>query len=847
VCGLPAKPQAVFCPYIKSLQVTPYARAGDRISYGVEAQISAVHYFLQNGSAQLVVSDYPVKGAGGEVSAALTITNVIAPQTVTVRMPAADMSRRAIRVELRDVRTGGAFQSEWLEGDDVKALESLTVYPDRSHYSSEAKAIIACVVNVPAADYAKLQLVARMADGRGIATAQLKGYETPLSVPVNILTAGVNIITVELVAKVPEKKAAARLQQWRDAFHRIRRAFAIGSGATNGDVIAAQQVMLIRPALVPAVEWKTDRQNGVLLRNGKPFFPFGLVCSSGLDSELYREAVLREIAEAGFNTVSQFDFSGSPERTRGLLALAERYGLAVMDNLDAYHASNAPSLLALRAKVLDMPMDKNGRQAAFDAAYRSNNLPYIVTGISAGKTNSALMGYFTLDEPSSGDSVDIYRWGRDLYRQTQTADGAHPTFINFSSHIPAGDEWVDWCDVLMTDPYWWPAGEANRGTPNYVSKITWLTAERAQSIHKPVMIIPLAETWGCNPKRGVSPREQYCQTYLALIHGAKGLLYNRYPIHHQSLFLALSELAHQVQQLAPALLAPPVACTVTYSPPAGNPAQGSFPDVQVRLCRWPSGEYLLLAANSRNYPVEAGCYVSGLDNHAGVREWFGSNEHAVKDQLFSDTLPPYATRAYRLKLAATNPATPVEMKVALSAHPDQAIIEEPAIMQTGRTGKKNILPNPGFEQATLPGMPDYFWPFDTMAPTSRWGMTNYPFALDTVNPYEGKVSLRISAAAGRQIFQFNLAPKAERPEPFVFSAYMRGDSKDARIDMFTIGWGWKPQPICLTTNWQRYVITGNMPSGLSYYDGVRFSADKGTVWIDAMQLEKGTEPTVYEP
>jgi len=814
VRGLPAKPQAAFCPRFESLQVTPYERAGGRINYGVKAVISDP--FRQTGSAKLVVSDYPVKGGGGEVSTALTITNIV-PQTVTVSMPAADMSRRTIRVELRDVRTGGALQSEWLEGDDVKALETLSVYPDRSHYSSETQAVIACIANVPAADYAALQLVARTAEGHPLGSRPLAGQETALAIPVSALAPGMNAIIVELAQ-------------------------------TNGVVLAAQLVSLIRKEAVPSVEWKTDRQNGVLLRNGQPFFPFGLICVVGFDSVTNREPVIREIAEAGFNAICQFDFSGTPEQTRSLLALAERYGLAWIDNLDAYHAPKAPSLLNLRGKVLHMPLAKAARQAVFDEGYRSN-LPYIVEGINAGKTNPALTGYFTLDEPSSGDSVDMYRWGRDLYRQTQTADGTHPTFLNFSSYIPPGDEWIDWCDVLMTDPYWWPAGKAHRGTPNYVSKITWLTVERGRQIRKPVMIIPMAETWGSNPKRQITPEEQYCQTYLALIHGAKGIFYFCYPLYHQVVFQALSELAGQIKQLMPALLAPPVNASITYSPEAGDPAQGSFPDVQVRLCREPKGDYLLLAANSRGYPVEATYRITGLKNRGAVRQMFASAKCPVSDGSFKELLPPYATRVYQLESLATGPATPIPVTVTLAGHPEQAIVEEPAIMYEGRTGRKNILPNPGFEQATLPGKPDYVWPFRLASPTLRWGMTNYPMALDTVNPYEGKVSLRISTAGSRQGVHLKLAPKVERPEPYVFSAYMRGDSNDARVDMPTVGWGWTSPRICLTTNWQRYVISGNMPPGLgdNHNNGVRFFAVKGTVWIDAMQLEKGTEATKYEP
>jgi hypothetical protein len=396
----------------------------------------------------------------------------------------------------------------------------------------------------------------------------------------------------------------------------------------------------------------------------------------------------------------------------------------------------------------------------------------------------------------------------------------------------------------MTDPYWWPAGKAHRGSPNYVSKITRRTVDRGRQIHKPVMIIPMAETWGSNPKRQITAEEQRCQTYLALIHGAKGLLYFRYPLYHQSVFLALSDLAREVEQMAPALLTSPG--TVEYSPPAGDPVRGDFPDVQARLCRFPGGDLLLLAANGRAYAVDASYRVAGLNDGSEAHRLFEDASWPVRGGTFSDTLPPYATRAYRMDASAVDAAAPA-VTVTLVGHPDEAVAEERALYYTGRTGRKNIMTNPGFEQATVPGKPDYVWPFQGMPPTSRWGMASYPMALDPVNPYEGTVSFRLSAAGGRQGFHLKLAPALEKPEPFVFSIYLRGDSPKARAGLYTVGWGWEPETIGLTTNWQRHVISGTIPPGLGYNHGVRLFATRGTVWADAMQLEKGTEATEYEP
>ena len=91
----------------------------------------------------------------------------------------------------------------------------------------------------------------------------------------------------------------------------------------------------------------------------------------------------------------------------------------------------------------------------------------------------------------------------------------------------------------------------------------------------------------------------------------------------------------------------------------------------------------------------------------------------------------------------------------------------------------------------------------------------------------------------------SLVPAVEKTTSFVFSAWVRGDGSPSNVVEFT-GPGTKYQPTTLTKEWQRIhqVITitpHDKPANPLY----GFHTD-GTVWIDAMQFEKGTEPTDYE-
>ena len=82
---------------------------------------------------------------------------------------------------------------------------------------------------------------------------------------------------------------------------------------------------------------------------------------------------------------------------------------------------------------------------------------------------------------------------------------------------------------LGTDPYWIPGASGYRGNVNYVSKITYLTKKRADQRRQVTWSVPMAEYWSGIRKRAIMPKEQFAQTYLAVIHGAKAISFFRWP------------------------------------------------------------------------------------------------------------------------------------------------------------------------------------------------------------------------------------------------------------------------------------------------------------------------------
>ncbi len=294
-----------------------------------------------------------------------------------------------------------------------------------------------------------------------------------------------------------------------------------------------------------------------------------------------------------------------------------------------------------------------------------------------------------------------------------------------------------------------------------------------------------------------------------------------------------------------------------------DPLAGKFTDIQVSLRRNPAGGHVLLCANTMDYPVAVKFTISALGAAGTVQRLFGAETYAVEDQSFSDRFEPYATRAYLMQLqhaacGMKNGKQPsgIEIAVAMEPHPEQALGEPAADAELDRAGKKNQLPNSSFEQAFLPGWPDYYWPAGTrLMPRERIGAEQSVWGVDTNRPHHGKHCLRLGdGGPGRYpqtYIQFNLDPALTRQSAhFVLSSWMRANRDGVQIAN-SIPVALAGQTFKLTTQWQRYAMPVLIPAGASlliirwYQPGA--NADGDTVWIDAAQLEAGDQATEYEP
>ena len=188
----------------------------------------------------------------------------------------------------------------------------------------------------------------------------------------------------------------------------------------------------------------------------------------------------------------------------------------------------------------------------------------------------------------------------------------------------------------------------------------------------------------------------------------------------------------------------------------------------------------------------------------------------------------------------------------MAADPDAGPPEK-GIPMTGRQGVKNILPNPSFEEATNPGMPDYYKLYYTK---HRIGREDSLSGLTEENPVHGKICMRIHKPGRRSpnALRVKCTPNVPKATQFVFSAYLRSDREGAPVKMSA---GSSEKWVTLTKEWKRYSLEYIIPPNAGRYFGtptISVGKRKGewavngcTVWADALQAEVGAAPTNFTP
>ena len=764
--------------------------------FAYEVSGSVRGFTPRNGRVMLALEDKPVAGQGETVRRELELKGTDAVP-FTIRMPVKVLAGRTAELSLRDPVTG-----EFLQTDIIRGMSSLMrTYARYSYYTTEKNAGVVCEIGLPESELKKARLVAKDKAGKTLAEDKDLRPRTIVPVPAMNLAVGQHQVAIELQSK-------------------------------TGEIMLSQETILLKRAPRPGCEWKIDRADKVILNNGKPFFVFGLMLAEG--TTMAEENFIKDIADCGFNTIVPF-LQDPFDKIGDLLEMSKKYDFKVIEFPTIWQKKLTPEQEAqFKAVAPEKQWD-----------WKLDNI--YMPGVRQLMNHPNLMAWYLWDEPGRNPDPRLLRY----YDKINETDGYHPTEILHIPPVPEGDEFSNNCDILGIDPYWIPgSGPGVYGNPNSVGKETWGARKRGDRDLKLVWVTPAAERYSAFRFRLFSEREQRVQTYLALIHGAKGMLFWCGPFQHQATYDTFARLNKEMKTLGAACVAPDLEQHVKCTPVAFDPANNVFPDVQVSLKRNPAGGYIMLAANWRGYPVEVSYKLSILGKSGKIRQCFEKDAVCtVKDGSFTDTLAAMDTRAYVID-GPSELTAPVEIAVDIKARPEKTdpFYTKIADCYITTPGKKNGIFNSGFEECSIPGYPDYYTQFQFRTKRGdrlgsglgkgyRIGDTRADcgVSVDTANPHEGKACLRLTGKVGFTVEQISL--KMDPPGPCTLSAWVRGDGTNA-----SIRFNGKAYP--LTADWQRIAQT-NVASSLRAVS-VDGGSASNTVWIDAMQFEKGQVATEYE-
>lgn len=345
-----------------------------------------------------------------------------------------------------------------------------------------------------------------------------------------------------------------------------------------------------RPARPPSQRVALD-DDGTVLIDGRPFFPLGLYNVS-------EAADVRKLAELGFNTIFNM---GSEE----FLAACDETNMMVIGHGPGENMQNFSSLARIRKYM--------------EGIY----------------WRPSLLAWYVVDEPSLRNvPVDVIRRASDLVKMV---DPHHLTLICDGAPYRS-KPYQSLADVAS--PAHYPIWKQNS-----VTLVAGCVDETVASIKdsQPVWFVVQAWTW--RNIRFPTVQEERCMTYLAVIHGARGISWYAYKYPNKDILMSVYENAPQLweevvrevrelRELAPILMGRRAKVHVW------ERGQGRLDSCTVEK----NGQVLLMVCNPSKVEVTHAFDVGEMEGTEVL--WEDRSIGRIRG-ILKDTLPPMSVRVYR--------------------------------------------------------------------------------------------------------------------------------------------------------------------------------------------------------
>ena len=261
-----------------------------------------------------------------------------------------------------------------------------------------------------------------------------------------------------------------------------------------------------------------------------------------------------------------------------------------------------------------------------------------------------ILAWYLEDEPEIRFIYPSYIWRFKQY--IRSIDPSHPSLITLVRANMAKD-YGDCADIIMVDPY-----------PIPRRPVTWLSEsiDRVKELfpYKPVWAVIQAFDWSAFPygeeKRawGRDPtyEEEKCLTYLAIIHGVRGLFYYTFKSGHYFIMERkrhwgeIKDLVKELNNIYPLLIAPKIY-------PISSVARSKNGNIHYIIKSVPSGfdikkGYYLLAVNISPHETSSQIYIPPL-NLKSAEEIFKQRRLPIHKNILQMHFSPYEVKIYFLR------------------------------------------------------------------------------------------------------------------------------------------------------------------------------------------------------
>ena len=523
-----------------------------------------------------------------------------------------------------------------------------------------------------------------------------------------------------------------------------------------GDDVMAADATSVRTAPPRPNEVKIDHVSGALLADGLPLIPFGFYTYYPLTEGVMDEEVVR-----GFNLFSPYH--RGPHSAEDLAQIREYLDRCAQIGMRVnYHLMWA------------------NRSELTEEQWQS-----LRTEVEAFRDHPALLTWYIADEPSADRVAILER----VYALVGELDPYHPVTIVFYRGGAHARQFERCLDIVMGDPYPIP-----HGSVTYASSMSdELIA--AYDGRKPLWIVPQAfggnEWW----RREPTAQEQRVMTYLALIHGARGIQYfirsprisfPKSPI----MWAECGALALETAALTSALTSAEPRPEVTCAPESVHVA--AFRD---------RGMVTVLAVNTRNEPQALRVRLPGIDWSGEAEAVFEDRTVAVEGGVIVEPIDAFDTRVYRL------PVGPL---------PEDDLAIDPA----------NLTVNPSWEYMPSTGTPSGC--YADIGP----GATAF---VDARLARHGRHCLRLTLPDEDSTVRLRPFPfRVEAGRTYRVSIWGRALQPGVRLRLELGQFG--EESFELTTDWREYAFEVTPDADASRAGLALALETPGTAWLDLLQV-----------